>query len=79
MMLKVGMDEKLDSVFVEFESGTAGYAQELDANRIVDYSLNPGKPIGVCLHNVSEGVEIEGLPHPEQVRNILRGLGVETT
>ena len=77
-MLKVGMDEKLDSVFIEFESGTAGYAEELDDYRIVDYSLNPGKPIGVCLHNVSEGVKIEGLPRPDLVRNILNGLGVAT-
>ena len=56
-MLKVGMDQKLDSVFIEFESSTAGYAVELDENRIVDYSLNPGSPIGVCLHNVSKGSE----------------------
>ncbi len=66
-----------NSVLIEFESGTAGYAEELDADRIIDYSLNPGKPIGVCLHNVDQGVKIEGLPRPEEVRKILAGLGVE--
>ena len=75
-MLKVLMDETLDSILIEFESGTAGYAVELDENRIVDYSRNPGKPIGVCLHNVSEGVTIQGLPQPERVQAILVGLGI---
>ena len=77
-MLKVGMDSKLDSVFIEFETGTAGYAVELDHNRIVDYSLNPGKPIGVCLHNVSNGVKLENLPNAKLVSSILQGLGVPT-
>ncbi len=77
-MLKVGMDKKLDSVFIEFESGTAGYAEELDDYRIVDYSLNPGKPIGVCLHSVSRGVKLQGLPQPDLVRDILKGLGIAT-
>lgn len=76
-MLKIGMDTTLDSVFIEFEAGTAGYSEELDDNRIVDYSLNPGKPIGVCLHNVSDGVKLEGLPHQDQVRQILTGLDVK--
>ena len=76
-MLTIGFDKELDSVFIEFESGTAGYAEELDDDRIVDYSLNPGEPIGVCLHNVSDGVKLEGLPQPERVRSILNGLGVE--
>ncbi len=76
-MLKIGMDGALDSVFIEFEAGTAGYSVELDDYRVVDYSLNPGKPIGVCLHNVSDGVKLEGLPYPDQVSKILQGLGVE--
>lgn len=50
--------------------------KELDDDRIVDYSLNPGKPVGVSLHAVSEGVKLEGLPQPEKVRSILGGLGV---
>ena len=33
-----------DSLLIEFESGTAAYAEELDDDRIVDYSLNPGTP-----------------------------------
>lgn len=73
-MLKVLKDE--NSVLIEFESGPAGYAEELDEDRVVDYSLNPGKPIGVCLHNVDQGVKMEGLPRVEFVRGILEALDV---
>ena len=76
-MLMVGMDKERQSVFIEFESDTAGYAVELDDDRIVDYSLNPGTPIGVCLHNVSAGVKLEGLPRPQEIRVILDALGIQ--
>ena len=77
-MLTIGMDTEADAVYVEFEPGAAGYAKELDDYRIVDYSANPGRPIGVSLHNVSHGVKMEGLPERERLESILRGLGVET-
>ena len=70
-MLTVGLDRDLDSIFIEFEPGTAGYSEELDDDRIVDYSLNPGRPIGVSLHNISDGVKLAGLPRTDEVRSIL--------
>ena len=77
-MLAIYMDSKVDAVSIEFEEGTADHAVELDDDRIVDYSLDPGHPIGVSLHNVSDGVVIEGLPEPDKVRKILAALDVET-
>ena len=77
-MFLIAMDPELDSLLIEFEGGTAAYAVELDENRVVDYSLNPGHPIGVCVHHVSEGVLIEGLPHPEKVKKILESLDIST-
>ena len=76
-MLKICYDERIDAVLIEFESGPAGYARELDDDRIVDYPKNPGRPIGVSLHNVSDGVKLEGLPQPERVRKILEGLDLK--
>ena len=29
-------DENLDTILIEFEAGTAGYAEELDDDRVVD-------------------------------------------
>ena len=77
-MFLIAMDEDLDSLLIEFEGGTAGYAVELDENRVVDYSLNPGNPIGICLHHVSEGVVIKGLPQSEKVARILASLDIPT-
>ncbi len=75
-MLTVYMDERVDAVAIEFEPGVAGYTERLDDSRIVDFSNNPGRPIGVSLHKVSRGVKLEGLPQPERVKRILQGLGV---
>ena len=74
-MFVIGLDATVDAVFINFEDGIAGYCEELDDNRIIDYSLNPGKPIGVCLHNVSQGVNTTGLPQAEKVGKILEALG----
>jgi hypothetical protein len=74
--MRIYMDESVDAVAIEFEEGEAGYAEKVDDNRIVDYSANPGRPIGVSLHGVSKGVRLEGLPQPEQVKTILERLGV---
>ena len=70
------MDKTVDAVAIEFEPGVAGYAEKLDDWRFVDYSLNPGRPIGVSLHRVSAGVKLKGLPEPDKVREILEGLGI---
>ncbi len=77
-MLSIFMDSEVDAVAIEFEPGVAGYAKKLDDYRIVDYSKNPGRPIGVSLHKVSNGVKIEGLPEADLVRGILQSLGVQT-
>ena len=75
--LTVFLDAEADAVAIEFEPGVAGYAKKLDDWRFVDYSRNPGRPIGVSLHRVSQGVKIAGLPEPDRVRSILEGLEVK--
>ena len=75
-MLSIFMDGSVDAVAIEFETGVAGYAKKLDDDRSVDFSRNPGKPIGLSLHNVSKGVRLKGLPQPERVGKILEGLGI---
>ena len=76
-MITVFIDSTLDVACIEFEPGTAGYAVELDENRIVDYSLNPGRPIGVCFHNISEGVLLDGLPKPDTIKKILSSFDIK--
>ena len=69
-------DEEIDALYVIFSNEKAGFAREIDDNRIVDYSANPGKPIAVSLHNISDGVKIEGLPKPDVLCKVLDGLDI---
>ena len=77
-MFLLAMDQDLDSLLIEFAGSTAAYAVELDENRVIDYSLDPERPIGICLHNVSKGVVVEGLPHSGKVTRILDSLDIPT-
>ena len=75
--LTVLLDAETDAITIEFEPGVAGYAKNLDDWRFVDYSRNPGRAIGVSIHRVSQGVNVNGLPEPERIRSILGVLGVK--
>ena len=75
-MHSVYMDKTANAIMIEFEPGLAGHTKQLDAFRFVDYSRNPGHPIGVSLHKVSDGVKLDGLPQPDVIRDVLEGLGV---
>lgn len=78
LTMTIYMDPAVDAVGIEFESVEVGHSKRLDDYRIVDYSANPGEPVGVSLHNVSEGVVTKGLPKEDLVRGILHVLGVQT-
>ncbi|MBA7582094.1 MAG: DUF2283 domain-containing protein [Dehalococcoidia bacterium] len=76
-MLRVETDPTADAVYIQLLDGPIGYSEELDDNRLIDRSLNPGKPVGVDLLSVSEGVKLDGLPEPETIKRILVGLGIK--
>lgn len=76
-MLQVESDIKADAIYIQLMDEPIGYTKELDDNRLIDYSMNPGKPVGIDLLVVSEGVKLNGLPEVETVEKILKGLGVK--
>ena len=76
-MLEIWFDRAIDAIGISFEGERIGHSVELDDNRIVDYSTNPGHPVGVSLHKVSDGVLLTGLPNPDQVQGILEGLRIK--
>lgn len=76
-MLQVESDIKADAIYIQLVDEPIGYTKELDDNRLIDYSMNPGKPVGIDLLVVSEGVKLNGLPEVETVEKVLRGLGVK--
>ena len=76
-MLQIESDIKADAIYIQLLDEPIGYTKELDDNRLIDYSMNPGKPVGIDLLAVSEGVKLDGLPEVKTVEKILKGLGVK--
>lgn len=77
-MLHIESDPVADAIYIQFIDEPIGYTQALDDNRLIDYTLNPGKPVGVDLLAVSGGVKLNGLPEVEKVKEILKGLGIKS-
>lgn len=75
-MLHIESDPIADAVYIQLIDEPIGYTKELDDDRLIDYTLNPGKPVGVDLLAVSEGVKLNDLPEVETIGKILEGLGV---
>ena len=76
-MLRIRTDPRADAIYIQLLDEPIGYTEELDADRLIDRTLNPGEVIGIDLSSVSKGVNLEGLPEAETIRKILVGLGVE--
>ena len=75
-MLRIETDPKADAIYIQLLDEPIGYSEELDDNRLIDLTLNPGRPVGVALLAVSEGVKLDGLPEAKIIENVLVGLGV---
>jgi uncharacterized protein YuzE len=76
-MLHIESDPIADAVYIQLSDDPIGYTKELDDNRLIDYTMNPGKPVGIDLLSVSKGVKLNDLPDSEGVKKILKGLGLK--
>jgi len=76
-MLQIDTDSKADAIYIKLLDEPIGYSKEIDSNRIIDYTLNPGKPVGIDLLAVSQGVKLSGLPEVTGLENLLKGLGIK--
>ena len=57
--------------FLEDEIGAAGTRSEaLDRRRLVDLDVD-GEPVSIALREVSRGVDLDGLPQQQVVREVL--------
>ncbi len=75
-MLRVESDPGADAVYIRLSDAPIGYTSELDDNRLIDYSMNPGTPVGIDLLVVSQGVNLTGLPESDTVKKVLDAIGV---
>ena len=75
-MLGVVRDPEADAVYIQLSDEPVGYTVGLDENRLIDRSMNPGKPVGADLLEVSEWVNLTGLPEADSISRTLEALGI---
>ena len=71
-------DNIADAVYINFIDEPVHHTEELDDNRLIDYSIM-GRPVGIDLTAVSDGVKLDGLPEIEEVEKILISLGIKVS
>jgi uncharacterized protein YuzE len=74
--VKIKYDKKADAIYISFSDTPYAYGKDLDEERRIDYDVN-GKPVGIELTCVSEGVLTEELPHRAEVERLLTSEGIK--
>lgn len=75
--MKVNYDVKADAMYVYLSNKPYAYGRDLDDWRRVDYSAE-GLPVGVEILNVSEGVNVSGLPNLRKLAEAIERHGFKT-
>lgn len=74
--MQIEYDNAADAIYIHIETGSYARGEDLDDERRVDYDSS-GTPIGVELLCVSQGVNIGGLPHADEIAGILEARGIK--
>jgi uncharacterized protein YuzE len=75
--MKFKHDTEADAIYISFSNKPYAYGIDLDTERRIDYA-SYNTPIGVELLCVSEGVNLFGLPHKDEIAEILERNGIRT-
>ena len=75
--MEIERDAKADAAYIYFSSKPYAYGKDLDDQRRVDYAAD-STPIGVELLLVSSGVNVHGLPHQDEIAELLKANGIQT-
>lgn len=68
--MELRYDKKADAIYVRLSDEGYAYGEELDPERRIDYSTD-GRPIGVELLCVSNGVDLRNLPEQDAISKLL--------
>lgn len=69
-MIDFRHDKEADAIHVRLTQRNYTYGEELDPERRIDYSAD-GRPIGVELLRVSEGVDLRNLLEQDAISELL--------
>jgi uncharacterized protein YuzE len=70
--MRVEYDRTADAVYVWLREVPYAYGRDLDEARRIDFGADH-EPLGVELLDVSQGVDLRGLPAAEQIADALKG------
>lgn len=69
-MLRYTYDRKADAVYIYFSDSPYAGGKDLDEERRIDYDIN-NNPVGLEIICVSQGVNLDNVPHASEVEKIL--------
>jgi len=68
--MDIKYDKQADAIYIRLSNAPYAYGKDLDNERRIDYDAD-GNPRGIELLCVSEGVNIDDLPNPEEIAQML--------
>jgi uncharacterized protein YuzE len=73
--MRLTIDREADAAYVYVTEKSVARTRSLDENRLLDLDSD-GEVRGIELLNISHGVELAGLPFPDEVSSLLRSNGI---
>jgi len=74
--MRIKHDRQADAIYIRFSDAPYAYGEDLDKERRIDYDAN-GKPRGVELLCVSDGVITDDLPQRAEIERLLGEHGIK--
>ncbi len=75
--MKLKHDKIADAIYIKLSNMPYAYGKDLDDLRRIDYDAE-GNPRGIELLCVSDGVNIDDLPHKNEIAEVLEANGIKT-
>ncbi len=75
--MKFKYDTEADAIYIYLSDKPYAYGTDLDDERRIDYASD-NTPRGVELLCVGRGVNVESLPHKDEIAEILEANGIKT-
>jgi len=74
--MKLELDTEADAIYVSLSDKPYAYGIDLDDERRIDYAAD-NTPVGVELLNVSKGVNLDSLPHVNEISEVIEAKGIK--
>jgi uncharacterized protein YuzE len=76
--MRLEVDARADAAYVVLDDAAVRTTHKKDEQRLLDFD-EYGELVGIELLNISQGVDLRGLPFRSQLTDLLRAHGVRTS